>query len=204
MKSYFLGAIVLYAISTVANGSLVELDWQAAGDGAITYDTATGLQWLDLGASFNRSFDDVSTQLGAGGDFQGFRYATEAEVRVLFADAGIPDLSGSWSPANYQPVLYLQSLIGITRGSFGESFGATGDQGVNPSYLLGIGLQQQSNPASSVYQQARVLVNDTIATDQTAFLSHWLVKPVPVPSATWLFGAGLLGLTGFARRKRMN
>jgi len=27
------------------------------------------------------------------------------------------------------------------------------------------------------------------------------VSPVPVPAAVWLFGTGLLGLTGFARRK---
>ena len=29
-----------------------------------------------------------------------------------------------------------------------------------------------------------------------------VVKPVPLPAAAWLFGSGLLGLVGLARRKK--
>jgi hypothetical protein len=29
----------------------------------------------------------------------------------------------------------------------------------------------------------------------------WVVAPVPIPSAVWLFGSGLLGLIGIARKK---
>jgi hypothetical protein len=29
----------------------------------------------------------------------------------------------------------------------------------------------------------------------------FLIRPVPVPPAVWLFGSGLLGLIGVARRK---
>lgn len=202
MKSLVFAIVMWCMASNTAYGVLLELDWQATGDGALTQDTVTGLLWLDLGAAFNRSYNDVSTQFGAGGDFEGFRYASEQEVRTLFANAGIVDLSGNWNPLNYQAVLDLQTLIGITRSSFGESFGVTGDQGINSSYLLGIGVQQQSNPASSVYQQARVLVNSGITPDQTAFLGHWLVMPVPLPPALWLFCAGLLGLLGSARTKK--
>ena len=205
MKFTILAAVVLCTTSAVADAALVVSDWQAAGDGAITFDTATGLQWLDLDASFNRSVTDVTAQLGAGGDFEGFRYASEMEVRTLFVDAGIPDLSGSWNSLNYLPVQNLQTLIGVTRASFGESFGATSDQGISPSYVLGIGLQQQSNPASSVYQQARVLTNSSIMLDQTSFLAHWLVRPVPLPSALWLFSSGLAGLFWITwHRKRYN
>ena len=32
--------------------------------------------------------------------------------------------------------------------------------------------------------------------------SGWIGAPVPVPAAVWLFGSGLLGLVGIARRKR--
>jgi probable HAF family extracellular repeat protein len=193
MKLRFPGAVLYCAISTMANSALVEMDWKTPGDKSITYDTATGLQWLDLTASFNRSVSDVASQLGVGGDYQGFQYATESEVRTLFSNADIPDLSGEWSPLNYQPVLDLQPLVGITRASFGESFGATGDQGTSPLDILGIGLQQQSNPASSVFEQARVSTNDSISIYQTAFLGHWLIKSVPNHSAVSFMPLGSLG-----------
>jgi len=34
------------------------------------------------------------------------------------------------------------------------------------------------------------------------YLGDWTVAPVPVPAAVWLFGSGLLGLVGFARKKK--
>ena len=95
MNLRVLGIVVFCMIATSANGSLLGIDWQTAGDKALTQDTTTGLQWLDLSASSNRSFSDVSTQLGVGGDFEGFRYASEVEVRTLFSNAGVPDLSGA-------------------------------------------------------------------------------------------------------------
>lgn len=35
----------------------------------------------------------------------------------------------------------------------------------------------------------------------TSLTSDWLFTAVPVPAAVWLFGSGLIGLVGFARRK---
>lgn len=40
--------------------------------------------------------------------------------------------------------------------------------------------------------------SDYVATDAAAYAS---IQPVPVPAAVWLFGSGLLGLVGIARRK---
>jgi hypothetical protein len=60
--------------------------------GALTRDTITGLDWLDLSATQNRSFIDVSSQFAPGGEFFGYRYATVAEVRTFWVDAGL--LSG--------------------------------------------------------------------------------------------------------------
>lgn len=46
-------------------------------------DTDTGMDWLDVSASFNRSYKDVSAQFGSGGDFEGWRYATRTEFHAL-------------------------------------------------------------------------------------------------------------------------
>ena len=32
--------------------------------------------------------------------------------------------------------------------------------------------------------------------------SYYLIETVPIPSAVWLFGSGLIGLIGIARRKK--
>ena len=60
-------------------------------NGSMTLDTGTGLEWLDLTESINRSFDNVSGQFGAGGDFAGWRHANFAIVSTLFVNAGFPD-----------------------------------------------------------------------------------------------------------------
>jgi hypothetical protein len=51
----------------------------------ITEDTVTGLQWLDVTVSADRSFDDVvgndgMNEFAPGGDFEGFRHATADEL----------------------------------------------------------------------------------------------------------------------------
>lgn len=51
--------------------------------GAYLTDTTSGLDWLDVTASVNRSYTDVSSQFGAGGDFAGWRYATKSELGTL-------------------------------------------------------------------------------------------------------------------------
>ena len=40
------------------------------------------------------------------------------------------------------------------------------------------------------------------AGDSATFNTLFDVTPVPVPAAVWLFGSGLIGLAGFARRKK--
>lgn len=46
-------------------------------------------------------------------------------------------------------------------------------------------------------------LNFTLSPGDTAiFDSSWKVSPVPVPAAIWLLSSGLIGLIGFARRKK--
>ena len=73
------GMFAASILGSEANSAIVEADWQAVNDGLLTEDTSTGLKWLDLTETANMSFNDVSALLGAGGTFDGFRYATSAE-----------------------------------------------------------------------------------------------------------------------------
>lgn len=77
------------------------------------------------------------------------------------------------------------------------SFSITGVAGdtVN-SYAIGSTL----NPSSGEYFAAHIAGFDT--TNGVTSAQFAGSTPVPVPAAVWLFGSGLLGLVGVARRKR--
>jgi len=57
-----------------------------------------------------------------------------------------------------------------------------------------------NNPTvPEVYVDSFLIPDESGGFTTEAFVS---VAPVPVPAAMWLFGSGLLGLVGIARRKK--
>lgn len=109
-----LAILVLAGSGGVARGTLVSLADPVFGPDSTTLDTATQLVWLDLTFSTNRSFNDVSSELGPTGDFAGFRYATLAEVDALYLNAGFSATDGVFRAIDYPVVQYLASLLGYT------------------------------------------------------------------------------------------
>ncbi len=88
--SIIFAVILLVTMFQAASWAVLEpRDDPVFGDGSITYDTATGFEWLDLTESLNKSFNDVSAQLGPGGAYEGFRHATKDEVLNLFNGNGV-------------------------------------------------------------------------------------------------------------------
>ena len=62
-----------------------------------------------------------------------------------------------------------------------------------------MGLMSDSdNIGSIVFTDFNGLSGDTIGVDDIVFAN----TTVPVPAAVWLFGSGLIGLIGVARRKK--
>ena len=99
--------------SSGTQAALISADLLAPGDGLITRDTATNLDWLDLTPTIGLSFNQVAG--GAGGwTSLGFRYATTTEVMGLYTDAGIVIFGGTTSPLNVPGVSLLLGLMGIT------------------------------------------------------------------------------------------
>ncbi|NOQ76980.1 MAG: hypothetical protein GQ475_04155 [Methylococcaceae bacterium] len=54
-------------------------------NGTYTTDTLSGLDWLDVTASINKSYNDVIDQFDANGEFSGYRYATANEFNTLIS-----------------------------------------------------------------------------------------------------------------------
>lgn len=81
----------------VPNAALISVDLiQGSGDGVITRDTVSGLDWLDLTVTVNQTYDQVHTGSWYEADF---RYALQGEVQTLFTHAGMPDPSSAAYPA---------------------------------------------------------------------------------------------------------
>lgn len=84
--------IFLNITCMTTQSALVERDWFEAGDAGITYDTASGLEWLDLTYTAGLSYSDITQQLAGGTQYEGFRIATEQEITSLFAAADLAEL----------------------------------------------------------------------------------------------------------------
>ncbi len=112
-----------------AHATLVSMDDSVFGANALTQDSASGFQWLDLTLTGSRSYNDMvgndgSNEFVAGGDFAGFRYATLTEVEQLWIAAGIapsriyhegPPATGTFETndsATFTSARALQELIG--------------------------------------------------------------------------------------------
>lgn len=85
------------------------------GADTITHDTGTGFDWLDVTITLGLSINTVTAQFGAGGTYDGYRYATKAEIAQLFLDGGLAQpLFSDTTPANVPAVQAMIALLGIT------------------------------------------------------------------------------------------
>ncbi|HYN24947.1 MAG TPA: hypothetical protein VES69_07865, partial [Pyrinomonadaceae bacterium] len=107
-------------------------------DKLLTLDDTTGLEWLDLTQTDALSFNDVSAQLGPGGNFESFRFATLSEVNAFLAAFGLPPTNCTpgncpGDPSLNAAVTQFHNLVGLTFSDVNctRSAGYTGTD--NPS-----------------------------------------------------------------------
>lgn len=116
-------ALLSLAIASPATALLIERDLLAPGDGLVTRDTDTGLEWLDATLTLDLSTNQVLA--GAGGWIgAGWRYATLGETCALFENAGaatLPCPSAGFLPGAAGQLLL--DRLGVTRSATsGSSF----------------------------------------------------------------------------------
>ena len=107
-----ISAGVALAASASSYAALVSIDDPTYGAGALTWDTATNLEWLDLTKSQGRSYNYVASQLGSGGEFEGFSIADSTQFMQLMRN-------GEWTESFNtislnDPAKYILALSVIT------------------------------------------------------------------------------------------
>lgn len=203
IKSISLAATTCIFLSTSVNAALVSID-SDFGTNTLTHDSVSGLEWLDVTITSGDSYATVADQIGSGLLYDGFRFATRQEVFNLWDNAGLAHyLTGTGSQPN-SALNTFTSFLGNTANDAGclSCVGPIGFTAVDTGVFYQYGAYGTSNFGFAPFVDNLFNAGDNPTSSITG---SWLVtaSPVPVPAAVWLFGSGLIGLAGFARRKKV-
>jgi hypothetical protein len=215
-------SVTLFVSTSIANA--MPVGWQ--DNGSFTTDTNNQLDWLDLSFTRGVSYNDVATNFNTY-DGGGWRYATNKEVEDLFntffpvftpnKTSGISNLQSGdsgFSTAVSQASLFenLFTSYFVDQQYAGDYAGTWGFymDGSGSIRLMGsaIGYEMSCATCPQWVETTPVDAGSTWASGNPyAGFGTYLVRDknlsaVPVPAAVWLFGSGLLGLVGVARRKQ--
>ncbi len=219
---FFMVAFMVGFANGPAHSTLLESDWQTAGDGLVIWDTDTNLEWLNLTQSNGMSYSEVYSACSSGGSFEGMRYATNSEVINLWTNYFSIDLSSANLFLEYPG--YIDPGVRMASEALGTGISGGTDtySGPNANYrLLGITADLRNDNGEHFILGARTRWSDTdyysardpwpifsglsipaeASADGSYLVRERATAPVPEPSTMFLFGAGLLGLAGTCRKK---
>lgn len=203
--AFALGATALL-IGGAAHASLVKQDLLTTGDGLVTLDTTTNLEWLNLTATQGLSVNQVLG--GAGGWVNiGFQYASFSQVGQLLNDAGY---LGSTSDYFTMRLVADNSSANTFLSDFGSTsppnftFGFMSpfpcgpiDRATNCTHYVEINANGANNQGYAIPDSG------AFGTDiARAYVGSFLIRPVPEPEACATMLAGLGLLAALMRRER--
>lgn len=207
-------AVALTVASASSLAGLLSVDDPTHGVDAITLDTDTGLEWLDLTITAGASFDDVSAQLGTGGTYEGFRYASMSEVSTLYLNAGFTDTDAIYRASDLGAAQLLLGLMGTldsnSRGDIAQGIVSDNDDigGFRRQVASSFGFEKPpfQNPAAGFALGEAGIARGLSPTANPAqgryFTGSFLVRggaaPVPAPGGALL----LLGIFALRARRR--
>jgi hypothetical protein len=170
------------------------------GDGSNSLDTTTGLLWLDVPLTYQWGRSAVLSELGVGGLFEGYRYATSAEIGQLWTNADIPNPYNGTANSASSAYENLIAMLGHTTSA--SAIYAVLAMNSSLDQLVSFAMLRVTYDRGAPQGQLADPDTDQISTE----FGSYLVKDtnvVPIPAALPLFAAGLvaMGLMGWRRRK---
>lgn len=107
-------ALALASVPGTASATLTATDLATSGDGLLTLDSTSGLEWLDAPLTKGLSAN------GALAAYTGFRIPTQSELASFLTGAGLTNLgNGAFIAADLAAGNSLVALLGATNESFG-------------------------------------------------------------------------------------
>lgn len=208
-----------FNLLSAAQANLIESDIYADGSNKGFTIEGSNLQWMDFGINNHLSYQEVITQLGFGGEYEGWQLATREQVYNMWNTAfapfeqtaeyfefdnnfGFNQLHTAHKGTLYDNVFaamgYNQEIIGrngLTRTT------AVGVFKSHPDFFSYIEYGQSANDFDQFYDYA-TLYDEQNYTDTTSFeVSTLLVRSTSVPEpSTWLII--LIGMIGCIKLRK--
>lgn len=145
-------------------------------------DNATALDWLDITKTLGRSYLDISSQLGTGGEFDGWRYARAAEFGQMWSNVSGDAITihGTGEVIRKEYGVELQELIQVLGNPSEQAF-------IRRGYSSGCDFLQKNSAwscphGSSDFVSARGLLFDDYTADaQYQYVAHIVNRDIVNP-----------------------
>jgi len=82
MKGFIFSAL-LFLLPLSANAEIIAGDWKVEGDGLAVVDLDEGKEWLKLNQTSGMTMEQISSMMGAGGQFEGWRFPDDSEIITM-------------------------------------------------------------------------------------------------------------------------
>lgn len=175
------------------------MDLLTQGDGLVTRDTQSGLEWLDTTLTFGFTYDDILNGVGNSWYAEGWRFATTSEVSAMVYDyAGVSVGCGgcpSYASISESTASWLIGLFGANPNGWINAYFDDGPESVHVGQF-----SVSYNQNFSQYLIAVEAPNGIARTVSSPELGSALVRPVPIPGSIWLLLSGMLWI--FSRGKK--
>jgi hypothetical protein len=213
LKTLIVSAATLLAVNSVSAATLINnFSTSTTSIGANTVNTLidfnSNTEWLSVTTTQNQSYDYVSSQLGSGGLYEGWSYASAADVTAMMYNY---TLEGQFNPFDNK-ITYSDSIdlapfvaaLGITK-TLGRVFGLVSDVGSQSDehYYSVIDAELTYVGGDDFKAYYGDLDNDQDKYYIGSFLTRSVsVSPVPTPAAAFLFAPALAGFIAVRRKAK--
>ena len=205
-------ALLIFSVLTFsAHGASFNYNYTTEST-LFTANDGTMTEWLHLDHLSGVSYVDMLDKFTNESAYEGYQYATRSEVGLLTQQLLGFDwstISEGSSSSYIGRTSALASIFGYSSLSPSFVYGVTAD--VHPTFSVNPGDRRYElqaydpDPNSNTdneHMSADGISGISSIGSQNGHFAYRSVSAVPLPTSVWLFGSGLVGLIGVARRKK--